>query len=470
MLFNSYTFAVFFVLVYAAYWLLGHRNQNRLLLVASYVFYGWWDWRFLSLLVLSSVVDYVVALRIADADAPQRRRAWLMLSLITNLGMLGFFKYANFFADSLREACASLGWTLDWRLTDIVLPVGISFYTFQTLCYTIDVYRGTLKPVRNLTEFLLYVSFFPQLVAGPIERASHLIPQIQQRRTITWLGCGRGLWLILVGLFRKVVVADNLAVVVDQVFAAPEVPTGWICLLATYAFAIQIYCDFSGYSDMARGISQLMGFDLMVNFRTPYFATNPSDFWRRWHISLSTWLRDYLFIPLGGSRGGEWQTYRNLMLTMTLGGLWHGASWNCVLWGIYQGLLLCGHRALFGREQRETGHESRLVRMVSIVGMFHLTCLGMMIFRSQSLYQTGVILTRLLTSWSVTPELAAVALPLLLFGGSIMMLDVWQQASDEPWQRSGWNWGLGPLSAALMLLSVQVFATGTAKPFIYFQF
>ncbi|MFO1490970.1 MAG: MBOAT family O-acyltransferase [Kiritimatiellia bacterium] len=344
MVFNSFVFVLFFLVVYGLYVILRHRAQNVLLLVASYVFYGWWDWRFLSLVFASTLLDYVCGLKIVDD--PVRRKLWIGISMTGNLGLLFFFKYFNFFAASTAALLHSLGLEAGWTTLNIVLPVGISFYTFQTMSYTLDIYRGTLAPTRSLLNFSLYVAFFPQLVAGPIERASHLLPQVEKPRRPTYQGLREGFWLILHGYLLKVVVADNLGPFADEIFNHPESARGLAVPLALAAFAFQIYGDFAGYSNIARGLCKWMGFDLMVNFRMPYFATNPSDFWRRWHISLSTWLRDYLYIPLGGNRGGPARTHRNLLLTMVLGGLWHGAAWHFVAWGLYHGLLLSGHRLL----------------------------------------------------------------------------------------------------------------------------
>jgi alginate O-acetyltransferase complex protein AlgI len=349
--FNSFAFAVFLPTVLLLYWALPKRGQNLLLLGASYFFYGYWDWRFLSLLAISTVVDYTAALRIErehgglDSTSRRRKKVWLLASLCTNLGLLGFFKYFNFFADSFAELLASLGLTVNPMYLSVVLPVGISFYTFQTMSYTIDVYRGRMPATRRFFDFALYVSFFPQLVAGPIERAAVLLPQILNHRCFSRVQFLDGTHLIFWGLFKKVFVADNLAPVADRIFAAGSCSAAET-LLAAYAFAFQIYCDFSGYSDIARGCAKCMGFELMLNFDHPYVAENPREFWQRWHISLSTWLRDYLYIPLGGNRGGNLLMYRNLALTMLLGGLWHGAAWTFVIWGAYQGVLLIGHRII----------------------------------------------------------------------------------------------------------------------------
>lgn len=346
MLFHSTTFALFFAVVFPLYCVLSHRFQNRWLLGASLVFYGWWDWRFLALMVAAASLDFVAALIIHGTDDEHVRRRWLMVSLVGNLGTLAFFKYFNFFVESFQASLGWLGVSASSSTLSIVLPIGISFYTFQALSYTIDVYRRQLTPVRNYADYLLFVTFFPQLVAGPIERATTLLPQILGPRRITWDHLSTGAWLIVLGLFKKTAIADLAASVADPVFAQPELHSSAALWLGVYAFALQIYADFSGYSDMARGLARMMGFELMVNFEQPYFAASVTEFWRRWHISLSTWLKDYLYVPLGGNRCGQAKTYRNLMITMLLGGLWHGASWNFVIWGGLHGLYLALHRIL----------------------------------------------------------------------------------------------------------------------------
>ena len=406
MYFNSFQFAFFFAIVFAVVLLLRNcvRARNAFLLVASYYFYACWDWRFLSLIFISTTVDYLCGLALnvdrADPDAPPprtpRRKLILVTSLATNLGLLGFFKYCDFFAASAAAALQRFGIEIDVRTLDIVLPVGISFYTFQTLSYTIDLYRGRITTERNPLNFALYVAFFPQLVAGLIERASRLLPQMGRPSRITWPRLCSGFYLICWGLFKKVVLADNIARVADEVFAMQQ-PTAGAVLIGAYAFAIQIYCDFSAYSDIARGAARCIGFDLMLNFNLPYFAPNPAEFWHRWHISLSTWLRDYLYIPLGGNRRGTRRTYANLMVVMLLGGLWHGAAWTFVLWGLYHGILLCVHRALKPFLERTLQPQRlltvRLWKAARIVFFFHLTCIGWLIFRADSLAQLASFLT-----------------------------------------------------------------------------
>ncbi|MCS6771639.1 MAG: MBOAT family protein, partial [Kiritimatiellae bacterium] len=339
MLFHRPTFWIFFAAFCAAYYI-GRRSirlRNAIVLAGSYVFYAGWDWRFLGLIVFSTALDYMAGLGIGRAKSPRARRAWLWASLVGNLGVLGFFKYWNFFRDNAAALLEAIGLPAAPFTLDVILPVGISFYTFQTLSYTLDVYAGRIEPTRDLLAFAAYVAFFPQLVAGPIERARSLLPQFLTVRTIRADTLLRGADLIVWGLFKKTVIADSLAPFVDAAFALERAPLA-LTAAATIAFGFQIYADFSGYSDIARGLARALGFELTVNFDRPYTAATLREFWRRWHISLSTWLRDYLYIPLGGSRGSAARTLRNLMTTMLLGGLWHGAAWHFVLWGGWHGL------------------------------------------------------------------------------------------------------------------------------------
>jgi len=403
MLFNSLQFFVFFAIVYGLYLVLSHRWQNRMLLLASYIFYGAWDWRFLSLIWLSTVVDAVCAHAIDQSGDPARRRQFLAISVVTNLVILGFFKYFNFFAASLMSLGESVGIPLHLPMLKIILPVGISFYTFQTMSYTIDIYYERLKPAKCFWDFALFVAFFPQLVAGPIERAKHLLPQIESPRGVTLSGFYEGCYLVFWGLFQKVFVADNLALIADPVFAASGPYRPAQILLGVYAFAFQIFCDFAGYSNIARGLCRCMGIEIMENFHLPYFARNPREFWHRWHISLSTWLRDYLYIPLGGSRHGSARTCLNLMVTMILGGLWHGADWTFVLWGGFHGLLLAVHRWLSRlRPQPENLRASSARRLISLIKaavFFQIVCLGWLIFRAQSVDQILEMVQALLFGW-----------------------------------------------------------------------
>ena len=339
MLFVEPRFLLFFSIVFALYWLIPKNKGRKLFLLGgSYAFYAAWDWRFLSLIIFSTIVDFFVGKAIENR--PKIKKRYVTISLITNLGLLGVFKYFNFFADSAVDLANLFGTTLNHTTLNIILPVGISFYTFQTLSYTLDIYRGKLKAQKNFFDFALFVAFFPQLVAGPIVRAIDFLPQIETKRLWSSVPVKACLLLFLVGFFKKTVLSDNLAFTIDQVFSNPDAYTHTAIITATLLYTIQIYCDFSGYTDMAIAIAGLLGFQLAKNFHAPYLATSIIDFWRRWHISLSTWLRDYLYISLGGNRKGEIMRYRNLFLTMLLGGLWHGAAWTFVIWGAIHGLAL----------------------------------------------------------------------------------------------------------------------------------
>ncbi|MBF0371464.1 MAG: MBOAT family protein [Magnetococcales bacterium] len=389
MLFVEFRFIVFFGVLWAIYWSLRNNTWRKMVLLGgSYLFYAAWDWRFLSLILLSTVVDYLAALRIPGAANEGRKRGWLVASLITNLGVLGFFKYFNFFAASLVDLFNSLGVALNHTTLEIVLPVGISFYTFQTLSYTIDVYRGKLQPRKNPLDVALFVAFFPQLVAGPIVRASHFLPQLDQSRRWSKVAVRSCLTLFLIGFIKKAGVSDNIAPFVDQVFADPGLYSASAIWGGILLYGVQIYCDFSGYSDMAIATAGLLGYRLPVNFNAPYLASSLTDFWRRWHMSLSTWLRDYLYIPLGGNRGGRLQAMRNVMITMLLGGLWHGAAWNFVIWGGLHGVALVGHRAWIsfrGEVGAGDGVGGFIRHSLGMVFTFWWVFLAWIFFRAQDL-------------------------------------------------------------------------------------
>ncbi|MEM0912232.1 MAG: MBOAT family protein [Pseudomonadota bacterium] len=335
MLFNSSQFLLFFALFFPTYWLLQSnlKYRNTLLLIGSYVFYGSWDWRFLSLIMLSTVVDFYVGRQMTASGDDRKRKRLLMVSLCVNLGILGVFKYLGFFVNSFVDLLQSLNLEANYVTLNIILPVGISFYTFQTLSYTIDIYRRKMEPSKSLLDFATFVAFFPQLVAGPIERAKALLPQIETNRKFSFTQLREGAYLVLWGLTKKCLIADRLAVYVDAVFTDPGAATGPQTVIAVFFFSIQIYCDFSGYSDIARGIAKMLGIELMVNFNTPYLSRSIKEFWSRWHISLSTWFRDYVYIPLGGNREGEYKTRRNLFITFVVSGLWHGANYTFLIWG-----------------------------------------------------------------------------------------------------------------------------------------
>jgi len=341
MLFNSIDFAVFLPIVFILYWFIFSKKliaQNLLMVIASYCFYGWWDWRFLSLIFFSTTVDYSIGLALYKTQNQLKRKQLLWISIAINLGLLGVFKYYNFFLDNLVGAFSLFGTDLRYNSLNIILPVGISFYTFQTLSYTIDIYKKELAPTKSFISFVAFVSFFPQLVAGPIERAKKLLPQFENKRIFDLNKAKDGLKQILWGLFKKVVIADNCAIFVDEFFGNHEAYSGSTLLIGAFFFTIQIYCDFSGYSDIAIGVSRLFGFNLSKNFSFPYFSRNIGEFWRRWHISLTTWFRDYVYIPLGGSRSGLWLTIRNVFIVFILSGFWHGANWTFIIWGILHAL------------------------------------------------------------------------------------------------------------------------------------
>ena len=475
MLFNSVQFFVFFGIVLGLYRLLDHRWQNRMLLIASYIFYGAWDWRFLSLIWISTFIDFWCGGRMQRAADQRSRRRFLMISVVSNLGILGFFKYFNFFSENLIRLAEAAGWNLHPATLDIILPVGISFYTFQSMSYTIDIYRGELKAHDSLLEFALFVAFFPQLVAGPIERARHLLPQVARPRTVTWEQVCEGSYLILWGLFLKVFVADNLAVVVDNAYSLEAGLVKERVWLGTYAFAFQIFGDFAGYSNIARGVSRCMGFDIMNNFFAPYMAASPSDFWRRWHISLSTWLKDYLYIPLGGNRHGTTATLRNLMLTMVIGGLWHGAAWTFVLWGFYHGVLLVGYRLAAGRlGGARPAHPvvAGAAGVVQVIVFFHFVCLGWMMFRAESLTHFGQLMAAMI--WQ-PPGLEAGVTGIIMrkvafFAGPAMAVQIVQYWRNDilalyrlPWVARGiWYYAL--------VMLILIYGVTEANDFIYFQF
>jgi len=402
MSFVSMAFLLLFVCTYVLSRLCKTREQKHVvLLIASYVFYAYWDARFLLLLILQTYISYLLAKKMEQASTRQQAKRFMLLGVSISLAILGFFKYFNFFVESFAQlfGIQNLG-TLN-----IILPVGISFYTFQALSYLIDVYRGRLKACERFLNISLYISFFPQLVAGPIVRASDFLPQLDEDRPMNRENLVQGLEIFLFGLIKKVVIADRLAVCVDAVFASPASYSGLSLFLAVVAYSIQIYCDFSGYSDMAIGAAKTFGYDLCKNFDMPYLSKNPTEFWQRWHISLSSWLRDYLYIPLGGNRKGKTRTKINLMLTMLLGGLWHGANWQMVLWGALHGGALVVHKTFRELSDRNGVHieNKRLktaVSVVSVIGMYLFTCLCWVFFRAQSFPDAITILTRICTGAS----------------------------------------------------------------------
>ncbi len=396
MIFNSLIFAIFLPTVFLLYWFVFNKNlklQNLLIVIVSYFFYGWWDWRFLSLLFFSSVIDFLVGLFLEKSNNPTNRKLLLSISIIGNLGLLGFFKYYNFFVDSFIEAGAKLGFTFHESTLNIILPVGISFYTFQTLSYGIDVYRRQLATTKDFVSFMAFVSFFPQLVAGPIERASNLLPQFEKKREFDLEKAKDGLRQMLWGLIKKVVIADTLAIEVDRIFSSSSYENlpGISLAIGSIFFVFQIYCDFSGYSDIGIGTARLFGFDLMRNFAYPFFSRNIGEFWQRWHISLSTWFRDYVFIPLGGNRGTKYFIIRNILFTYILSGLWHGANWTYIIWGVLNGLF---YLPLIFMQKRNRKYSEivafdrnlpSIKELLQIIITFMLFTFSMIFFRSENL-------------------------------------------------------------------------------------
>ncbi|NPD83638.1 MBOAT family protein [Lentimicrobium sp. L6] len=414
MIFNSLTFALFLPIVFVLYWFVFNKNlkvQNLLLVVASYVFYGWWDWRFLSLIFISSISDYTIGYFLAKQKGKLGRKLLLWLSLAINLGFLGFFKYYNFFSESLIEAFRYVGIHLHESSLNIILPVGISFYTFQTLSYTIDIYRKKIEPTTQIISFFAFVSFFPQLVAGPIERASKLLPQFQNARVFNVVKAKDGLRQILAGLIKKVVIADTLAIQVDLIFGGDLAATpGLVLIFGAILFVFQIYGDFSGYTDIAIGTARLFGFDLMRNFAYPFFSRNINEFWQRWHISLSTWFRDYVFIPLGGSYCSKSKQVRNIIITFTISGFWHGANWTFVIWGFLNGLyylplLLSSKKRKYTNIVAYDRKLPSLKETLQILITFALFTFSMVFFRSASLSEAFSYLKLSVLNIGVRPEL-----------------------------------------------------------------
>ena len=475
MLFNSLIFILFISIVFLVYPRLGLRKQNLFLLVASYVFYGYWDWRFTSLLVISTVVDFTVSRKIHHSNDPVKRKWLLVASVITNLGILGFFKYFNFFIDSAGALLTTLGVDAHLPVLSIILPVGISFYTFQTMSYTIDIYYKKLEPTDSLLDFALFVSFFPQLVAGPIERAKHLLPQISIPRELTKENVITGMNLVLLGFFKKVAISDSLSPIVESIFSSPGDMSSGQLLTGIYAFSLQIYGDFSGYTDIARGIALILGFRIMENFNAPYLSRNITEFWRKWHISLSTWLRDYLYIPLGGNRNGKLATYRNLMITMFLGGLWHGAAWTFVAWGVLHGAYLSLHRMFLKGRNPDLPWTNSVagwtVNIIKVFLTFHLVTLTWIFFRAPD-FQNSLLYFKTLFSMNHIFDLSAAV---LFAGGIVFALDFVQTYfNSHTWLTDNKQFGIVRYTVILLML-ISVIAASiahmeTVTPFIYFQF
>ena len=473
MTFNSLVFLLFAPLTILAYFSTRGRLRLYVCLVSSYLFYGWWDWRFLSLIAFSTVTDYFIGLWL-DGNRTQRRRKLLLLtSCVLNLGLLGVFKYFNFFAGSLASFLTSAGLNWDFRSLNIILPVGISFYSFQTLSYTIDRYRRDIPAEPDFVRFAVFVAFFPQLVAGPIVRAADFLPQLRRDHPFRWESFASGLGLILWGYFMKVGVADSLASSVDVRFSNPASHTSLSMQLGVFFYAFQIYCDFAGYSSIAIGLARIMGIDFGRNFNRPYFSASFSEFWTRWHISLSSWLRDYLYIPLGGNRKGTAATYRNLTLTMLLGGLWHGASWTFVIWGALHGLYLVAQRLVTPLWRPVSARLPLWAsRLVLIPLVFSLTCLGWVFFRAQSFDAALGVISKMLAfdnmTFSAVPHQFQVVKGLFLIAMLLLLEAISLRVKVEEFCTRR------PILAAVagsgLLTAISIFGTFDANAFIYFQF
>lgn len=490
MLFNSPTFVLFFIVVFALYWGVRARvAQNAVLLVASYIFYGAWSWKFLLLLIASTIIDYGCGLLISRASDPQRKRLIMLASVTANLLFLATFKYLGFFVREAAQLLESLGFQANLPVLEIVLPVGISFYTFQTIGYVVDVYRGKVPAERNLLDYALYVSFFPQLVAGPIERAGHLLPQFKRERRWNQPDFESGLQLAVWGLFKKMVIADNLAPFVDGVYGDPDAYAGRALVTATIFFAFQIYCDFSGYTDTARGVARMLGFELMKNFDFPYFSRTPVEFWRRWHISLSQWFQDYLYYPLAMRymrRGGWGSKYKAHIIAMTLIGFWHGANWTFIAFGLYWGVVIALY--LYGTDRMATvsrvsvlrrlfAARPMLGRVTSVTAMFFGVCIGWIFFRADSMSDVWRIVGRAFSPAGQATVLRVDVPP----EGILWLLVVGLWAAEWLYRNrtsrvtelfAGGFGAIACRSGAIVaiLFSYLIAQEGAVQPFIYFQF
>jgi len=478
MLFNSIDFAIFLPIVFIIYWLLLNKNlkaQNLFLFAVSYVFYGWWDWRFLFLLFFSSIVDYFIGIGLSNENRPSKRKLLLAVSLTLNLGLLGFFKYYNFFLESFVEAFSFFGNSFHADRLSIILPVGISFYTFQTLSYTIDVYRRQLEPTKDVIAFLGFVSFFPQLVAGPIERASNLLPQFYKKREFNYAHAADGMRQILWGLFKKVVIADNCSVYVNEIFSNYTSYSGSTLLFGAILFAFQIYGDFSGYSDIAIGTARLFGFTLMRNFAFPYFSRDMAEFWRRWHISLSTWFRDYLYFPLGGSKGNLLLKIRNTFAIFIVSGFWHGANWTFMIWGLLNAIyflpLLLSGKNRSNLDTAASGKVFPSLREVSQIGFtFFLTTLAWIFFRAPSVsHALSYIANIFSTSFFSKPQGLSVSLVLLI---GLLLLAEWMQREKQHALEIGHITRTSVRWSLYIAMTMVIFAFGNFNKteFIYFAF
>lgn len=480
MLFNSFEFLVFLPIVFLLYWFVFRTRkwQNLLVVVASYTFYGWWDWRFLFLIALTSICSFASGWLIEHYEGHRQRQRWVSAAnIVLNLGILGVFKYYNFFVENLDALLRSLGWQLDWVTINILLPVGISFYTFQALSYTIDVYQKKLPATHDVVEFFAYISFFPQLVAGPIERATNLLPQFQRQRTFDYTQAVDGMRQMLWGFLKKLVIADNCATLVNEYWNQYAALPGMTLFLLGVLFTFQIYCDFSGYSDIAIGCARLFGFNLMRNFNFPYFSRSIPEFWRRWHISLTTWFRDYIYFPLGGSRCDKWKIIRNVYIVWAISGLWHGANWTFVCWGLFHATLLAIYNVFSINTKYEHvvayGHYLPSIKEALQMALtFVLTIIGWIIFRAESMTQAAEYLTTMVRNKFFDPSLLYKK-PYLLFGMALLAIE-WLQRDKQhalqfsaikPFNYRAVRWGI----YFLIIMMISIYA-GASQQFIYFQF
>ena len=478
MLFNSIGFAIFLPVVFLLYWLVTNKNlriQNILLLLASYYFYACWDWRFLFLLMFSTLLDYCTGLKMQEAENQKGKRFWFWLSITINLGFLGVFKYYNFFAQSFAEAISHVGLQVNPWTLQVILPVGISFYTFHGLSYVIDVYKDRIRAESNFVDYAVFVSFFPLLVAGPIERATHLLPQIKKRRTFNYTQAVDGLRQILWGLFKKIVIADNCAEFANQIFNSSADQSGSTLALGAVLFAFQIYGDFSGYSDIAIGTARLFGIDLLRNFAFPYFSRDIAEFWRRWHISLSSWFKDYLYIPLGGSKGGNWMRIRNTFIIFIVSGFWHGANWTFIVWGALNALFIMPSIIMkTNRNHLETVAQGNILPTVKeffqMTVTFSLAVLAWIFFRAENIshafsYISGIFSRSLFSIPTITPRL--LMLLIIIF----MVIEWLGREQQYAIAKLGLQWKRPIRYAMYYAIIIAIFwFAGKDQQFIYFQF
>lgn len=479
MIFNSLTYAGFLIIVFCLYWFVvkkWFRAQNAVLLVASYVFYGFWDWRFLFLLAFSTALDYFTGHKIFKAQTKGARKTWLTISVVVNLGFLAVFKYFNFFVNSAGDFLKYLNLEPNFPLLNVILPVGISFYTFHGLSYVFDIYNRRITPTSNIVDYSLFVSFFPLLVAGPIERATHLLPQVSRPRAFNSENASDGMRQILWGLFKKIVIADNCAILVNDTFANPDQYSSFGLVTGAIFFAFQIYCDFSGYTDIALGSARLFGFELLRNFNYPYFARDIAEFWRKWHISLTSWFKDYVYIPLGGNRGTKAKTIRNTVIVFLLSGLWHGANWTFVLWALFHAILFVP-LVIMGAKRKHAEPIRKVIPhpmdLINIVITFSLVTIGWIIFRAESASQAWVYFRNIIRPKGVTDILAnhPEAYPTMLFIVGLLIVE-WIQR-NRLHGLSFPSTGLPQIFRFALYTAIVVFIVwfaGKPAEFIYFQF